>query len=225
MIANRFNPLGRILGKSAKAYIQDGLIAMWDGIDNAGLDKHDANATVWKDLIGGNDFKSTNVLNEWTKDSAIIKSGIGAYQTWALTDVLTLEVVGKSELNSIFAFALGNKNTRMFAILPSNNRGFQFSSGAPSMFRDWHSKRWSVAATWSNATSVSQNAQFYNGKYAKTNGGTSIWGSINDRAILGHYDGRYPYIGEICCIRAYNRALTDAEIAHNYAIDKERFSL
>lgn len=35
---------------TAKDYVQDGLVAMWDGIENAGLWTHDANATVWKDL-------------------------------------------------------------------------------------------------------------------------------------------------------------------------------
>ena len=30
---------------------------------------------------------------------------------------------------------------------------------------------------------------------------------------------------EVCCIRYYNRQLTDAEIAHNYLVDKVRFGL
>ena len=38
---------------SARDYVQDGLIAMWDGIENAGWGIHDPNATTWIDLIGG----------------------------------------------------------------------------------------------------------------------------------------------------------------------------
>ena len=38
---------------NARDYVQDGLIAMWDGIENAGWGVHNANAPVWKDLIGG----------------------------------------------------------------------------------------------------------------------------------------------------------------------------
>ena len=34
---------------TAKDYVQDGLIAMWDGVENAGWGVHDPNATVWKD--------------------------------------------------------------------------------------------------------------------------------------------------------------------------------
>ena len=42
---------------SAKDYVQNGLVAMWDGIENAGYGVHDQSATTWKDLIGNNDIK------------------------------------------------------------------------------------------------------------------------------------------------------------------------
>ena len=44
-------------GYTAKDYVQDGLIAMWDGIENTGWGVHDPNATTWKDLIGGAELK------------------------------------------------------------------------------------------------------------------------------------------------------------------------
>ena len=37
---------------TARDYVQDGLVAMWDGIENAGWGVHDAAATTWKDLVG-----------------------------------------------------------------------------------------------------------------------------------------------------------------------------
>lgn len=52
MIANRFNPLGVKKMTPAMRYSQDGLIAHWDALENIGYGKHDANATVWKDLAG-----------------------------------------------------------------------------------------------------------------------------------------------------------------------------
>lgn len=42
---------------TARDYVQAGLVAMWDGIENAGWGVHDPNATVWKDLIGGVELK------------------------------------------------------------------------------------------------------------------------------------------------------------------------
>ena len=38
------------------SYVADGLVAQWDGIDNAGRGLHDAATTTWKDLVGTNDF-------------------------------------------------------------------------------------------------------------------------------------------------------------------------
>lgn len=40
-------------GRTARDYVQDGLVAMWDGIENAGWGVHDDTATVWMDLVGG----------------------------------------------------------------------------------------------------------------------------------------------------------------------------
>ena len=54
MIAARQIAFGRgaAKGYTAKDYVQDGLVAMWDGIENAGWGEHDNTATVWKDLSG-----------------------------------------------------------------------------------------------------------------------------------------------------------------------------
>ena len=41
------------------SYVKDGLVAMWDGTENAGWGTHDASATTWKDLIGTDDFTVT----------------------------------------------------------------------------------------------------------------------------------------------------------------------
>jgi hypothetical protein len=38
---------------SARSYIQDGLIAMWDGKENTAFGIHNPNATVWTDIVGG----------------------------------------------------------------------------------------------------------------------------------------------------------------------------
>ena len=36
---------------SAKDYVQDGLVCMWDGIENVDWGVHDPNTTVWVDLM------------------------------------------------------------------------------------------------------------------------------------------------------------------------------
>ena len=41
---------------TSASYVQDGLIAQWDAIDNEGTGTHNPNATVWKDLKGNRDL-------------------------------------------------------------------------------------------------------------------------------------------------------------------------
>lgn len=47
------------LAFSTSNYVQDGLIACWDGIENAGKGVHDSEATVWTDIVGGKKFALT----------------------------------------------------------------------------------------------------------------------------------------------------------------------
>ena len=41
---------------TSASYVQDGLVAQWVGIDNAGTGVHDPTTNVWKDLKGHNDL-------------------------------------------------------------------------------------------------------------------------------------------------------------------------
>ena len=56
-IASRQN-LWKSTSITAKNYVKSGLIALWDGIENAGWGVHNASATTWKDLVG-----SYNLIN------------------------------------------------------------------------------------------------------------------------------------------------------------------
>ena len=52
----------------AHSYVQKGLVACYDGIDNAGTGTHDATATTWADL-SGNGFDGTLASNlGWAAD-------------------------------------------------------------------------------------------------------------------------------------------------------------
>lgn len=44
-------------------YQQSGLIAHWDGVENAARGKHDDSATTWTDLVGGRKFRFDNGAN------------------------------------------------------------------------------------------------------------------------------------------------------------------
>lgn len=84
-----------------------------------------------------------------------------------------------------------------------------------------------TACRWADGDSTAKDL-FLNGNLLQQSSssnpdwGTSAWRYIK---ILGRgeYDGANYKSGY--CFRVYNRTLTDEEIAHNYAVDKERFNL
>ena len=49
--------------EAASAYVQDGLIAQWDGVENAGVGVHNKKATTWKPLVGSGEFIFPNGAN------------------------------------------------------------------------------------------------------------------------------------------------------------------
>lgn len=70
-IASRVSMWSGARTPTAKDYVQSGLIAMWDGIENAGWGVHDASATVWKDLISGVTLKIQSA-SHWENDALFI---------------------------------------------------------------------------------------------------------------------------------------------------------
>ena len=53
-----------------------------------------------------------------------------------------------------------------------------------------------------------------------------VGGLYNAAHTIGFsFRREFPFIGEAFCVRLYNRALSAAEVAENYAIDKARFGL
>lgn len=222
---------------TAKSYVQDGLIAMWDGIENAGWGVHDANATVWKDLIGGNDAtKSGAVL--WgdsyadftpsTTGKFVVGSFLGKPQTF------TFEVVVKR---------LGTRNgpSSPFSSIEAGGAGFQIDRNGTRLFgqtgaSSGYYKQVASPYTGTDKTSYSYvfgptQYLFRNASLEQTAGGGNVV----------RYNNSYPFLigceageatwspmsfnGYVFAVRVCNRALTAAEIAANYAIDKERFNL
>ena len=208
---------------SAKDYVQNGLIAMWDGIENAGYGQHDYSATTWKDLIGSHDFVLPAGIS-FGDDCAIFTKSAGKDQTWAFanSEISTIEVCGKFTGTSVgFAFQFGYNASsafRIFAYLSTNNRGFQFASGGQTMNCQATGARWSVAGVWDNPSQQSQSRTYYNGASSPMNTGTTGWGA--NKACIGYYNtDTWAYVGEICCVRLYSRALASDEILKNANVD------
>ncbi len=215
------------------SYVQDGLIACWDGIENAGAGTHDGSATVWKDVKGGYEFSLTG--HSVGDDCITFAGSSSSYGTLSAADTTstfvaakngTLEIVYASRTGSGtqvllqstasagLAFGLLSNNL----ILPYTSSGgtkpkYSFTSGASTN---------TVAVRYAAGAPDSVIA---NG-LTRAASANDTWGGPDTDTIIGNRQSKAAgFDGSIYCIRLYSRQLSDAEIAANQAIDQMRFIL
>ena len=220
------------LASSTARYIQDGLVAHWDGVENAGRGVHDPSATVWKDLVAGREFTLYNVTVE---DNGMVFAGaqtsygeLGAADTAATFENAsdgTLEIVYASRSTSGSQFILQSseasghlasiwQSSRFLAACgyANNSPYFNFTSGKATNI---------VSVLY---TSAKPGRARVNGDYL-TSAGYDCWAGATDVTTIGTRTSKLnnPFNGAIYSIRVYNRRLTDEEIDANHAIDRKRF--
>ena len=216
--------LGRKRSPTAKSYVQNGLIAMWDGIENAGWGVHDPETTVWKDLSGtGNDLTLMNGAH-FDANSLITaaRNSVSALLSTTLP-YATIEICAffDASRNSSQLVCFGNSvdAQRMMCCDPKQiqcyNGTFVITVSESKSKRTW-------AATYSSAAAPYIDGQLATGtvsanKWDYRTGTFGLSGSSNYSS--------WNFVGNYYCVRLYSRALTAEEIAANYAIDKKRFNL
>ncbi len=219
---------------TARDYIQDGLIAMWDGIENAGWGIHDPNATTWKDLVGS--YDAVREVADWQYNCAVFN---GTASRVAKTGSLlgkpsnvTAEVV-YDRTASWNGCIIGCTQSGGWSIWPTSQsvvdywcRGYAYSLKV-SNTTDQPGVRYTrtlAAGTgmrcYKDATQVgytaSGSAIAYNNSC-----GFNIGADSNGSS----YGVEHPLTGHIYCVRVYSRMLTPEEIQYNNNIDKRRFNL
>ena len=220
------------LASSTASYIRNGLVAHWDGVENAGRGVHDPSATVWKDLVAGREFTLYNVTVE---DNGMVFAGaqtsygeLGAVDTAATFENAsdgTLEIVYASRSTSGSQIILQSseasghaasiwQSSRFLAAcgLANNSPYFNFTSGKATNI---------VSVLY---TSAKPGRARVNGNYL-TSAGYDCWAGATDVTTIGTRTSKSnnPFNGAIYSIRVYNRRLTDEEIDANHAIDRKRF--
>ena len=235
-----FAAVSAALAGSASLYVQDGLIACWDGIENAGAGVHDSSATVWKDLVAGREFALTGVTvnddrmtfagsatsfgnlsaADTTSTFVVAKNGTMeiVYASPTIVSGQNYQILLQSTASAGLAFGLYTSSS-IIAYTTSTTTGkpvLSFTSGTATN---------SVSVRYSSCVPASAIA---NGETQSLLSSNNYWGSpdasgttfIGVRASKAN-NTHFP--GSIYCIRLYSRQLTDAEIAANHAIDVKRF--
>ena len=94
---------------STSSYVQDGLIACWDGIENGGKGIHNSETTVWKDVVGGREFTLTGVtVNDDRMTFAGTATSYGALS--ASDTIATFGSAKDGTLEVVYASRYGNKS-------------------------------------------------------------------------------------------------------------------
>lgn len=231
---------------TARDYVQDGLVAMWDGIENAGWGVHDPNAMVWKDLSeNGWDFSLNPNMNrasfgdKYFDMKQVSSNGNDVWAAYTNKGYIgngysCLEIVYYPYNSVMDIFNPGGGVT-----MENPDYGFYASLSFIQFGTERGKDRWRYAFDSSVNKPYCAACNIYTSPTIKHIGfvnGVEV-NRTDSNATSGYYrglytsiGGRYPYTdwgasGRIYALRLHNRFLTAAEIAANYAIDKARFNL
>lgn len=224
---------------TARDYVQDGLVAMWDGIENAGFGVHDSTATVWKDLVGSYDLMLLSGTT-WTENAAVAGSENGIARRETELDVSlfgTIEICANcrsaGQLMCNRSSASNSTHIGYDSIDPLDRFAgmtYKRSDGTSNSKKITDS----VYGEYSMTVSIVLNQSAYlensyiNGDMQSTTKEPYGHGSFGGGFTIGSSaNGYFEHITGMLAnsIRIYSRALTTEEISANYAVDKARFNL
>ena len=227
-------------------YVQGGLVAWLDGIRNAGADKpHDSAATTWVDLSSrASDVTlSANSATHWTDDGYhFCTNGTGARSYAYLRDKLSLGTVGTIEMACDVKAAdqIGDWPAYVsFNSDGSTDYDMSIHQYQHDNFCRWKPDNWSGGSNRANITPpwdgrhaafVMDTAQFRSykrGSVDQTQARATVKAMPEVFWMVGNKynssDKDHQLTGTMKAVRAYNRVLSDAEIAYNYKVDVARF--
>lgn len=222
----------------ASDYIQDGLIAQWDGVENAGYNTHVASLSNWVDLKGGPPctlYKNTVTENGmrfeyyWTTRGGTFNR-VFPWQN-ATFEVVTSNVGAGTSTRFLFQSGCSTSRDPSVAIAYSGGvvNTLCYYTGSGTSYTDGASGMLGGTYCVTTGTDTSAFLLYRNGLLAEL-AGTGRWNIQRGWGACLAYRGtdqaqiNFPKV-TIHGVRVYSRALSPAEIAHNYAIDKARFNL
>ena len=239
-IVTVFTIVGAAFGVFAETsldYVKDGLVAQWDGIENADVGRHEPSPTVWKDLVGGLEITIpawvTVETNAFYSESST--DATRPYPTIAsipgLGDSVTIEVVGQrvrwraaddyGNLQYLIRSPYGSVGYRLNA---SNGAYYHLASGGqnPGIYN--------LSTAGLDVTGVHTYSALVNRLTGESNtvkaDGMDYWWTQNGSLELPtewvFFNAKRADV-RIFAIRVYSRRLTDVEIEKNAEVDHLRF--
>ena len=230
----------------ARAYVQDGLLLHFDGIENAGFGVHDAAAAVWRNL--GTAPTDARVIHQsedpgsrWT-DAGYYFDGATYAQVVSAVDPgvrYTIQFVGSVDRNenpnpdgANWPTYFGSPNDQCNLYTGDNGDTLYFktdsqngssSSGGRSNRSKWTGQTFTALFDYGR-TALTQTEQYgtWQERTFKAPIGARPWmiataGGDNAARALRFMRGT------VHAVRVYNRVLTEAELAWNVQVDQARY--
>ena len=218
-------------------YIQDGLVAWFDAENNTGTG-HASNVKVWKNLVGnGYDAQTNDTVNGMNFESNYIQ--FTSYSTRAPVFRYNVPTAGLTfEVVCIATSPIGQSQAPLISNFSGIGYGLQnasFTSGIGMTINtgswqdmnivftnDWNTNKiYTITGTYDNTTMKG----YSNGvKLSYNTVGGQARSDYSELVIFGAKTSNMSLLsGKVYCVRCYNRALTEEEVAHNRAIDLSRF--
>ena len=225
-------------------YVTDGLVAMWDSIWNTDFNNHDQNATTWIDLVGNNVVTTTSTTAPTALGNGFRFNGS---QYFTVTPDDNIKSVGTNNHDITVEIGFNanpqsKENQGLLGFGTSSQRNIWMFFGNPptstsstldaqlqksSSLRLWYKQGVFPTGTKhhvvfsSSSTTMSGWLDGIKVSSTRTIGKQTSLG----QSFIGRISSYNNFYGDIYFIRIYNRALTEDEIAANYAIDKQRFNI
>lgn len=195
------------------------LIGMFDGIRNVGATaEHDSAATTWTDITGNN-RNQTLVADSyaWAGDH-LTSLGVGYVSTMANpVNPTTMEIVAATTSAGLCFNPRDAVGVKLL---------FYSGSTSTAISLQQNGGRVTVEDVTDITGFCNSDGSMYVDADAVSIGSSIGVGGFSGAGIArGNNSVSQHWAGSIYCIRLYNRALTAAEIATNYAVDRARFGL
>lgn len=240
---NRFGKIGcRPLVKSwtARDYVQDGLVAAWDGIEIP-------YSNGWEDIVGGNVFQADSGTIEFDSNGLATYPGL-VLSCLSLSQNLHAALISSQLTIEIVCNKENNNNGGGFGYLPLSSSDPTSYVRLSILSRKPGSYDWGVWYRESMSRTVGTpftGKKYFSFRYsngnrklsASTETGNLVSTTVFNEAASGlTLDGlmmgaeinsnwKDLFNGYMYRIYVYSRSLTDDEIAHNYDVDRTRFNL
>ncbi|MCQ2394151.1 MAG: LamG domain-containing protein [Kiritimatiellae bacterium] len=218
----------------SRSYVQEGIVAQWDAIENGARGMHNPNATGWVDLSGHNHNLNTLATGStWNENSLVFP--VGKYGMAAVFNGTTAVNIGdyasydlaytETSRSNSAPFIFGFGNYKGYCLYPTRN-SIQTENkqgwALPQAEMTLNVPHMAYADYGTPGSTIATNL-VYDGVVLTRDSNNDGW--TQSTSGLGYANNNnWSFHGGLHALRLYNRSLTPAEVGLNRAIDLVRFA-